>query len=161
MTNVCDRVYIGPAATVSTYTPLLNPVALNPNTVLLLLFQNAVPEMNRSVYRVSAERSDLVQCMLEHQYLPYPLSQGEYEQLWHTDVIQYEEALGMLGDMDTPSERFANEVGLKYMLIQVGLRPRYANEHTVVSAWPDRIIPRGTKTEFVAKLSKCLKEYAM
>jgi hypothetical protein len=44
MANVCDRCYIGPAVAISTYTPLLKPLTPHPDGVLLLLFQNAVPE---------------------------------------------------------------------------------------------------------------------
>jgi hypothetical protein len=63
MTNACDRIYIGPAAAISAYTPLLKPVALNPNAVLLLLFQNAVPEMDLK-YRIlgPSSKSDLIRC---------------------------------------------------------------------------------------------------
>jgi hypothetical protein len=163
MTNACDRIYIGPAAAISTYTPLLKPVALNPNAVLLLLFQNAVPEMDLT-YRImgpsSEERSYLMQCMNEYLYLRYPNPRGEYEQCWHPDILRYQGGLEMLRDMETPFEQFAKEVGLRNLLINAGLRPREPYEHSIISAWPNRMTPRGTKAELEVKLAKCYAGWA-
>jgi hypothetical protein len=145
MTNACDGIYIGPAAATSAYTPLLKSVALNPNAVLLLLFQNAVPEMDLK-YRIlgpsSEERSYLMQCMSEHQYL------------------RYQGGLEMLRDMETPFEQFAKKVGRRNMLINAGLRPRGPYEHSIIYARLNRMTPGGTKAEFEVKLAKCYAGWA-
>jgi hypothetical protein len=163
MTNACDGIYIGPAAATSAYTPLLKSVALNPNAVLLLLFQNAVPEMDLKYCILgpsSEERSYLMQCMSEHQYPRYPNPRGEYEQRWHPNILRYQGGLEMLRDMETPFEQFAKKVVRRNMLINAGLRPREPYEHSIISAWLNRMTPGGTKAEFEVKLAKCYAGWA-
>jgi hypothetical protein len=46
--NICDRGYIGPEETLSSFGPLLQPKAHNPKVTLLLLFLNATREIERS-----------------------------------------------------------------------------------------------------------------
>jgi hypothetical protein len=145
---------------VSTYTPLLELVASNPNAVLLLLFQNAVPEMDLKYRYMAGEYPYVLQCMSEHRYLPFPRQQGEYEKRWHSDRSQYQGGLEMLRDMETPFEQFAQEFRLRRTLTYHGLRPREPYEHSIISAWPNRMTPGGTKAEFEVKLAKCYAGWA-
>ena len=160
MTNVSDRCYIGPTTAISTFAPLLKPLSSNPHAVLLLLFQNAVPEIDlkTSIYDRAHENHALQESAM-WQYLPFPEPRGAYERRWHPDVARYQGGTDMLRKFEVPFEQFVDEVGLKKKLLNEGFKMREAQEHSITRAWPKRMTPGGTGAEFITRLAKCCTGY--
>ncbi|KAF2822328.1 hypothetical protein CC86DRAFT_409945 [Ophiobolus disseminans] len=155
MTNVSDRCNIGPATAISTFAPLLKPLSSNPHAIMLLLFQNAVPEIDL--------HTSLAARLVEHQdcqqtaanYLNYPSPHGEYEERWHPDISRYRGGVNILRNFEVPFGKFVQEVGLPKLLLDQGFKMRDANEHSVTKAWPKRMTPGGSKEEFMMRLATC------
>jgi len=156
MTNVSDRCYIGPAAAISTFAPLLKPLCSNPHAVMLLLFQNAVPEVDAQT-SPAARKAEYWELQYEAmpKYLPSSDPHGAYEKLWHPDIHRYQGGTNMLRKFEVPFGKFVDEVGLRKMLLDQGFKMREANEHCVTKAWPKRMTPDGSREEFMRRLALC------
>jgi hypothetical protein len=154
MTNVCDGIYIGPTVAISTYAPLLKPRSVNPHAILLLLFQNAVKDVDIHLPTPRASWMRKLRSKNPGQYLTDPDPRDAYEAAEHPYISVWSKSTKMLRDFEVPFEKFVSGNHILETLGQEGLRMRDVGEHTLTRAWPTRITPGGSKEEFVMRMGK-------
>ncbi|KAE9989480.1 hypothetical protein EG327_002636 [Venturia inaequalis] len=142
--NLADTRYLGPATTLTTFTPLLKPRKSNPHATLLTLFTHAVYEVATptdtlnsitTVYpRVSAYLTITNHADYGYGDAPQPSS------------VRFMQAMAACKDYDHLWDRWARKVDLVAVAKAAGVRMRRRN--LVVEAWPFRVPRDATFIEF-------------
>jgi hypothetical protein len=163
VSNICDRSYVGPRRTLSTFSPLLKLKSQNPRATLLLLFLNVVrEEEDHSLRRdavAMARRGRLIRKYFNDtkpQILDAVLGKGGPASMQYittpelallTDVMMYWDDFDItfarfLGNADPESEK---PISLKDLAARHGLKIK--DKHSIVQPWPYRASERMTRKE--------------
>ncbi|KAF1928848.1 uncharacterized protein M421DRAFT_61946 [Didymella exigua CBS 183.55] len=146
ISNICDRGYIGPQACFMAFSPLLKDKSANSKASMLMLFLNAVKEIDHTSsdtvskqLRMSMAMNRTRKYLPIHKYTP-PTSYGD------PDLIRRTSCLDALTDYSGVFETF-----LRDELIAEGARAnglKIKDKHTIVEPWPYKVGMRATKKEF-------------
>ena len=143
LSNITDRAYLGPTATLFTFGPLLKRKAENPNATIVALFLNAVHEVfNPQDYRSSA-RSAMDRL---RSYIPVTRDMVQDGSMSNPGFIKLMSAQGLLWDFDELFSRFIRDCRLDEIGQATGLKMKSKN--TIVQPWPMRIKRNATQSEF-------------
>lgn len=143
VSNIADRGYLGSAAVLTTFGPLLKPHNQNPNATLLALYLNAVHEVFSPV-------DYLVSTVSEVERM-HPYMQGNQEMLKlsnksNADFLRFDNARGMFRDYDQLFDRYMRECRLREIskTARLIIKPK----NTIVRPWPMRLDKNATQREF-------------
>jgi hypothetical protein len=168
VSNICDRGYVGVSRTFRTFSPMLKPKTKNPHATLLLLFLNAVREMesqsglhdeanleaapnvsalNQAKKFMSDVRPSVFDLMLRKTHRrflrePPPLA----------DLVRVTSAMEMFGDCDGFFKIYLQHPdplvsgSMKTLARACGMKVKA--QHTIIQPWPYRITDKNTKAEF-------------
>ncbi|OAL42700.1 hypothetical protein IQ07DRAFT_525646 [Pyrenochaeta sp. DS3sAY3a] len=150
ISNICDRGYIGPEATLATFGPLLQPRTTNPRAKLLMLFLNAVGE----VYyhnNVDSERIRESRTLIE-KFIPLtlsslmPMTAGSMHAMNTPEMIRISSCYTMFGDLDKAFRKFMEDVHMQSLIEKYGMK--IIEQHAVVEPWPLRVTGSTSKEQF-------------
>jgi hypothetical protein len=169
--NICDRGYIGPRRTLSTFAPFLKPKSQNPKATLLLLFFNVIREeedhhstlldaaiMARRGRLIKRYFSDVKPYLLDAALGKGGLASMQYittpEVVLLTDVMTYWDDFDVsfgrfLENADPDSEK---PVPLQKLAVENGLMIK--DKHSIVPPWPYRASEKTTREEFDVLLTQ-------
>ena len=142
VSNIADRGYLGPEATLTTFGPLLKGVAQNPHATLLALFLNATHEVAPLGDLSARMGSEIKQVQ---QYLaigPELLSRGSYD----PDFMNLLAAQALCRDYDLLFDRFMSEC--RFLEISRNAKLTLNEENTIIGKWPMRLKKDATQAEF-------------
>lgn len=143
LSNIADRGYLGPEATLTTFGPLLKRSAENPNATLVTLFLNAVHEVYSPL-----DRLDSIGAATDRlrKYLPLTREMFQQSNSSDPDLLRFIEAQTMFRDFDELFKRFMHECRFDEISKATGLKMKSGN--TIVRPWPMRLKKKGTQREF-------------
>ncbi|KAF1362388.1 hypothetical protein EJ07DRAFT_174795 [Lizonia empirigonia] len=145
ISNICDRFYVGPQLSLKVFSPLLKDKAANPKATLLMLFLNAVKEIefnSSDAVKMINKRSALTRV---RKYLPMDTSSS----LTNIDdpyFIRCMASFDLLTDWSTNFDVFSKKTQLATVAALCGVKMKSKN--TIIEAWPYTVGPRATKKEF-------------
>jgi hypothetical protein len=171
VSNICDRGYIGPHRTLSTFSSLLKSKSQNPRATLLLLFLNVVREEDdhhntRFNAATMAQRGHLVKKYfsdMKPSHVDAALGKGGLASMQYIttpEVVLLTDVMTCWDDFDVSFARFLENadpesekpVSLKELAIRHGLRIK--DKHSIVSPWPYRASEKMTREEFHVLLAE-------
>ncbi|KAF2797239.1 hypothetical protein K505DRAFT_358599 [Melanomma pulvis-pyrius CBS 109.77] len=150
VSNICDRGYVGPATVLQSFGPLLKPKSQNPKATLLMLFINAVREVERCKKRASNEEQ-LRQAM-EYMDMGKLVANEVLEggaanmNMLKPEIVRIASTIGMFGDFDGFFTKFLSEVSMPTLARASGVRIK--KSQTIINPWPFRVTDTTTKEEF-------------
>ncbi|KAF2869222.1 hypothetical protein BDV95DRAFT_499175 [Massariosphaeria phaeospora] len=148
--NICDRGYIGAAAALRTFVPLLQPITENPHAALLSLFMTAVTE-NYDTIGAAQRTIDSV------PYVKRFLGSAPHTPTpWTTpSFIRLTTCYCMFGDFENTFKTFVKDNNLIAEMRALGVKPR--KPHTIVEPCPLRITLHTSQEEFERR---CVGHYS-
>ncbi|KAF8860575.1 hypothetical protein BDZ45DRAFT_619601 [Acephala macrosclerotiorum] len=140
VSNITDLCHLGPAATLSTFGPMLKRKAQNPYATLITLFINAVHEVITPLDEAGNMQADLKKVM---RYIPI-----HNERLDTTSPQFYKvlEARMMFRDFDELFGRYMKFHSFPELAMAAGLKMKDRN--TIVDPFPLRLKKDATQEEF-------------
>ncbi|CZR65732.1 uncharacterized protein PAC_15632 [Phialocephala subalpina] len=145
VSNITDLCHLGPAATLSTFGPMLKRKAQNPHATLLTLFINAVHESITPLDEIGGLQADLKKVM---RYIPF--SPNMMRDKTSPQMIKVIEARMMFRDFDELFERYMKAHSLPQIGRAAGLEMKDRN--TIVDPFPFRLSKNATQEEFDMKV---------
>ncbi|KAI9651810.1 MAG: hypothetical protein M1829_002440 [Trizodia sp. TS-e1964] len=147
VSNIGDRGYLGPQATLAIFGPLLKPKSQNPHATLIVLFLNAVHETSNLLNQLSPTRLELERAV---NYIQVSLAILQTNNTSDPDLIKLTEACLFFREYDRLFERFYHECRFEEISKDAGLKvkPKY----TIVAPWPMRLKKSASLEEFIILL---------
>ncbi|KAL9129400.1 MAG: hypothetical protein Q9217_002131 [Psora testacea] len=143
LSNITDRGYLGPGATLAAFGPLLKRKTENPSATIVALFLNAVHEVYAPQDYRSSMRSDMERLQ---SYIPITRDMMQEGGMSNTECIRLMSAQVLVRDFDELFSRFKRECRLDEISKATGLKMKSKN--TIVRPWPMRIKKNATQREF-------------
>lgn len=143
LSNIVDRGYLGPAASLAAFGPLLKPRTENSNATIVALFLNAVHEVYAPLDDINSMHSDLDRL---RAYIPITRSVEKNSNSSNPDLIRFMSARMLVRDFDELFTRFKSACRLDE--ITKAMRLKMNSKNTIVQPWPMRITETATQREF-------------
>ena len=143
VSNITDRGYVGPGATLSTFGPLLKPASENPKATLLALFLNAVHENESYTDSIITSLKSDRDRISRYLKVTRDMSKGGSS---NADLMRLIGASSMFRDFDKPFRQFMEQCRFGEISTSNGLRVK--GKHSIVESWPLRLKHDTTKEEF-------------
>lgn len=143
-----DRGYLGPAACLAAFGPLLKPRTENPNATIVALFLNAVHEVDTPHESLKSMYSEMDRLRAYIPLSPHMWKENNHDNKaeFNPDFIRFMSARALFRDYDELFTRFRRECRLDEMTTAMGLE--MSSKNTIVQPWPMRIGQTATQREF-------------
>ena len=148
VSNITDRGYLGPEATLAAFGPLLKRKNENPSATIVALFLNAVHEVYSPLDHLSSIRSVMERL---RSYIPTTRAMVQGGSKSSPDFIKFMSAEILFRDFDELFNRFKRECRLDE--IGEATRLKMKSKNTIVRPWPMRIKENATQREFQVLLA--------
>ncbi|KAI0426602.1 hypothetical protein F5Y09DRAFT_351075 [Xylaria sp. FL1042] len=139
VSNICDSNYLGIAATLKIFGPLLRRPSTNPHATLITAFLNAVPEakmISQSIYPVPEAFVTLTDIEATLKYIGSDLTMLA-ERFAQTDAIKMDCAVKLVGDMDMYFDLYMHLYEFVHAALSAGVEMK--KRHTIIPPWPLRV----------------------
>lgn len=150
--NICDRGYVGPATTLSTFASLLRTKEQNPRATLLLLFLNVAHEKEHELgmtYKkadLASRMKRLVKLIGVDMEATARLAMGDRTLLFDPEFHRRMRLHDMFADFDELFDGFLKGARMNELAKQNGVRVK--KQQSVVDKWPYRVTQRTSEKEF-------------
>ncbi|KAF1998521.1 hypothetical protein P154DRAFT_495217 [Amniculicola lignicola CBS 123094] len=141
--NTCDRGYIGPEITLSTFAPLLQPKAQNPKATLLMLFLNATGEKENQLGNLYGT-ADLPRRMKRLLDLIGPdtdimtrIAMGDETVKNDPEFLRRSNLHNMFANFDELFDLFSKDVRMNDLA--KANRVKTKRQHSLIEKWPYRV----------------------
>ncbi|TLD18871.1 extracellular exo-polygalacturonase [Venturia nashicola] len=154
VSNICDRTYLGLAATISYFSPLLETPAVNPHATLITLFMNALEEefMNSGDERNKDVMTKELKLICEYAGKPSKITAND------PSFLQLSFSKSLVRDKEKYLEKYMDASQAALVMQMTGSRLRSPNK--IVKKWPAalKLGPKqaGAKEEFNAAMASKL-----
>ena len=148
LSNITDRGYLGPEATLAAFGPLLKRKTENPSATIVALFLNAVHEVSSPADHLSSILP-IMQRLRSYMTITRDTVQGRNRS--NPDFIRFMSAEILFRDFDDLFRRFECECRLGEICEAARLKMKSKN--TIVQPWPMRIQENATRREFQVLLA--------
>lgn len=143
LSNITDRGYLGPRATLAAFGPLLKRKTENPSATMVALFLNAVHEVYSPLDYLSSIHSDMERL---RSYISVTRDVVQDGSRFNPELIKFMSAQVLVREFDELFSRFKCECRLDEISKATGLRMRSKN--MIVQPWPMRLKKNATQREF-------------
>ena len=143
LSNITDRGYLGPEATLATFGPMLKRRTENPSATLVALFLNAVHEVFSPLDHQASLRPAMGRL---RSYLPITPNMVQGASSSNPEFMKFMSAGVLFRDFDKLFSRFQRECCLDEISKASGLEMK--SKHTIVQPWPMRLKENATQREF-------------
>ena len=143
LSNIADRGYLGLAASLNTFGPLLKRKKQNPNAIFLTLFLNAVHEVLSPLDSLGFMISEMKRLQ---RYMAFDNSTVQQSTSHNADFLRSNEARAMFRDFDGLFERYMRECRFDQTSEAAGMK--MSSSHAVVRPWPLRLKKNASQQEF-------------